>query len=233
MPQRALPGTYVIVIEDDERIRFALEQALRARGYGVGTAADGRSGHRLVESRRPDVILLDLGLPDIDGIDLLLELRTLCAVPIIVTTARDQDADIIRALETGADDYLVKPFSVDHLQARIRAALRRTQPGVAKHVTIGELHVDPSTRTATLRGEQIDLSRKEFDLLAYLALHHERVVSKRELLGAIWGLPWGGSDKTVDVHISWLRRKLGESAGAPRYIQAVRGIGLRLVEPSR
>jgi DNA-binding response OmpR family regulator len=224
--------THVLLIEDDDRIRLSLEHALVDRGYVVTAAGTGFVGYDLLVARHPDVTLLDLGLPDLDGLDVLALIRAVSPAPVIVATARDGDVDIVRTLEAGADDYLVKPFSVDHLDARIKAVLRRTQPGVAERVTVGALDVDPSTRTATLDGRILDLSRKEFDLLAYLAARSERVVPKRELLSEIWDQPWGGADKTVDVHLSWLRRKLGESASEPRYLRSVRGVGVQLVDPA-
>jgi DNA-binding response OmpR family regulator len=223
--------TLFALIEDDPSIRHSLTQALTQRGYHVVSADNGLSGYELVIDRHPDVVLLDLGLPDIDGLEVLKMLRAKTPVPVVVATARDQDGDIIRALETGADDYLVKPFSVDHLEARLRAVLRRTQPGIPRTVTIGQLCIDPSLRVAQLSGEVLDLSRKEFELLAYLGARADRVVSKRELLSAIWDQPWGGADKTIDVHLSWLRRKLGETASAPRYLRVIRGVGVQLVDP--
>jgi DNA-binding response OmpR family regulator len=223
--------THVVVIEDDERIRTSLVRELSVRGYGVSSASSGRAGYALVVDRRPEVTLLDLGLPDLDGLDVLTLIRGVSPAPLIVATARDQESEIVRALEAGADDYLVKPFSADHLDARIKAVLRRTQPGFVAPVAVGALEIDPSARIATLDGRDLDLSRKEFDLLAYLAARSDRVVSKQELLSEIWDQPWGGADKTVDVHLSWLRRKLGESADEPRYLRSVRGVGVRLVDP--
>jgi DNA-binding response OmpR family regulator len=225
--------TLIVLIEDDARIRASLEESLVARGYAVASAATGRRGYELICERRPDVVLLDLGLPDQDGLEVLASLRSVSAAPVIVTTARDQDPEIVRTLEAGADDYLVKPFSADHLEARVKAVLRRTQPGVVAPVVIGALSIDPAQRRAFLAGAPLDLSRKEFDLLAYLGARSDRVVSKRELLAAIWDQPWGGADKTVDVHLSWLRRKLGETASDPRYLRSVRGVGVRLVDPAQ
>jgi two-component system KDP operon response regulator KdpE len=160
-------------------------------------------------------------------------LRAVSAVPVIVATARDDDGSVVAALDAGADDYVVKPFSAGQLEARIRAVLRRAADpdGGPRSVTVGDLTVDPRSRRVVHAGEPVELSPKEFDLLAYLAARAGTVVPKRELLAEVWQLPYGGSDKTVDLHLSWLRRKLGESAAEPRLLQTVRGVGVRLAEP--
>lgn len=224
----------VLVVEDDERIRTSLIRALRDRGHAVTSAATALAGLRLAVDERPDLVVLDLGLPDLDGRELLRMLRAVSAVPVIVATARDDDESVVRSLDAGADDYVVKPFAAGQLEARIRAVLRRAagdDDAAAAPVTIGALTVDPRTRRVTHAGEPVELSPKEFDLLAYLAARAGTVVAKRELLTEVWQLPYGGSDKTVDVHLSWLRRKLGESAAAPRLLHTVRGVGVRLAEP--
>jgi len=224
----------LLVVEDDERIRSALIRALRERGHAVSSAGTALTGLKQAVEERPDLVVLDLGLPDLDGRELLRMLRAVSAVPVIVATARDDDESVVQALDAGADDYVVKPFQAGQLEARIRAVLRRAA-GVADaamaSVTVGDLTVDPRGRRVTLGGRAVELSPKEFDLLAHLAARVGTVVSKRELLSEVWQLPYGGSDKTVDVHLSWLRRKLGESAAAPRLLQTVRGVGVRLAEP--
>jgi len=224
----------LLVVEDDERIRSALIRALRDRGHAVSSAATALAGLRLAVEEWPDLVVLDLGLPDLDGRELLRMLRAVSDVPVIVATARDDDESVVLALDAGADDYVVKPFAAGQLEARIRAVLRRAA-GVADAVpaamTVGDLTVDARTRRVDLGGEAVDLSPKEFDLLAYLAARAGTVVSRRELLTEVWQLPYGGSDKTVDVHLSWLRRKLGESAASPRLLHTVRGVGVRLAEP--
>jgi DNA-binding response OmpR family regulator len=161
-------------------------------------------------------------------------LRSVSKVPVIVATARDDDRAVVAALDAGADDYVVKPFSAEALDARIRAVLRRTTPaeGASSKMTVGDLVVDQRTRTATLAGTVLDLRPREFDLLAYLAARPGEVVSKRTLLAEVWQSPYGGADKTVDVHLSWLRRKLGETAAEPRMLHTVRGVGVKLVEPT-
>ena len=222
----------LLVVEDDERIRTALIRALRERGHAVESAGTAMSGLQQAVEGRPDLVVLDLGLPDLDGAELLRMLRAVSTVPVIVATARDDDGSIVSALDAGADDYVLKPFQAGQLEARIRAVLRRAggveAPSAA---TVGDLTVDPRTRRVTLAGAPVELAPKEFDLLAYLAARVGTVVTKRELLREVWQLPYGGSDKTVDVHLSWLRRKLGESAAQPRLIQTVRGVGVRLAEP--
>ena len=224
----------LLVIEDDERIRTALIRALRDRGHAVTSAGTALAGLQQAVEDRPDLVVLDLGLPDLDGRELLRMLRAVSSVPVVVATARDDDDSVVQALDAGADDYVLKPFRADQLEARIRAVLRRAA-GVAdaaqQPMTVGRLTVDPRSRRVTLGGQPVELSPKEFDLLAHLAARAGAVVSKRELLAEVWQLPYGGSDKTVDVHLSWLRRKLGESAAEPRLLQTVRGVGVRLAEP--
>jgi two-component system KDP operon response regulator KdpE len=224
---------HLLIIEDDARIRGALTRALGDRGHSVTSADSALSGLQRALDLKPDLIILDLGLPDLDGRELLRMLRAVSAVPVIVATARDESSAVVEALEAGADDYVVKPFDADQLAARITAVLRRASAAdlpQAAHV-IGDLSVDPRTRRVVLDGRAIELSPKEFDLLAFLVARAGTVISKRELLAEVWRLPYGGADKTVDVHLSWLRTKLGETAAEPRYIQTVRGVGVRVAAP--
>src|SRR4051794_20590138 len=182
---------------------------------------------------RPDLVVLDLGLPDLDGRELLRMLRAVSTVPVIVATARDDEAEIVRVLDAGADDYLVKPFTAAQLDARVRAVLRRGgEKPEPVALTVGGLRIDAGARTATLDGRDLDLTPREFDLLHFLAGRAGQVVTKRQLLAEVWQVPYGGADKTVDVHLSWLRRKLGETAQEPRYLHTVRGVGIRLSEPA-
>jgi two-component system, OmpR family, KDP operon response regulator KdpE len=224
---------HLLIVEDDERIRTALIRALRERGHAVTSAGTAMAGLQAAVDDRPDLVVLDLGLPDLDGGELLRMLRAVSAVPVVVATARDDDDSVVRALDAGADDYVIKPFRADQLEARIRAVLRRTAGGAdtSAPITVGDLTVDVRGRRVAYAGRPVDLSPKEFDLLAHLAARAGAVVSKRELLTEVWQLPYGGSDKTVDVHLSWLRRKLGESGAEPRLLQTVRGVGVRLSEP--
>ena len=223
----------LVLIEDDPAIRTALERALSRRGHAVYAAPTAMAGLELVTSRSPDVVVLDLGLPDVDGTQVLGMIRGISAVPVIVATARDDEDEMVRVLDLGADDYVVKPFSAEQLEARLRAVLRRgrTADDPDPALTVGGLSIDRSTRVVTLDGRPLDLTRMEFDLLAYLAGRAGRVVSKRQLMAEVWQQPYGGADKTVDVHLSWLRRKLGETAAEPRFLQTVRGVGVKLVDP--
>ena len=222
----------VLLIEDDLAIRTALTRALTDRGHVVASEPAAMRGLQHVLDDPPDLVVLDLGLPDVDGLQLLRMLRPVSAVPVIVATARDDDVSTVRALDAGADDYVVKPFSAQALDARIRAVLRRTSPDAPNpRFQVGDLVVDVRARTALLADEPLDLRPREFDLLAYLAARPGEVVTKRELLAEVWGQPYGGADKTVDVHLSWLRRKLGETAAEPRLLHTVRGVGVKLTAP--
>ena len=223
----------VLVIEDDFRVREAVARALADRGHAVDTVASGIEGVERVVNNAPQIVVLDLGLPDLDGSEVLKMIRAVSSVPVIVATARDDEAEVVKLLNAGADDYVIKPYPSSQLEARIRAVSRRAS-GDSDDATVrvGELAIDTDGRVATLDGAELELTRMEFDLLAYLASNEGRVVSKRELLGEVWRQPYGGADKTVDVHISWLRKKLGESAADPRYLHTVRGVGVKLQPPS-
>ena len=225
--------THVLVIEDDPAIRSSLVRSLTDRGHAVTSARAGMPGLQQALDEQPDLVLLDLGLPDLDGHSLLTMLRAVRRTPVIVITARDDDPSVVRALDAGADDYVVKPFGMDQLEARIRAVLRRTSAdGPGGPLRVGEIVVDATSRQATLRGTDLDLSRREFDLLHLLARRAGEVVTKREILAEVWNQPYGGGERTVDVHLSWLRRKLGETAAHPVYLHSVRGVGVRLAPPS-
>ncbi|MET1074008.1 MAG: response regulator transcription factor [Umezawaea sp.] len=222
----------VLLIEDDPRIRTALIRGLADRGHAVTWAPTALAGLEMAVGDRPDLVVLDLGLPDLDGVTMLRMLRGVSRVPVVVATARDGESEIVTVLDAGADDYLVKPFGAAQLDARIRAVLRRGgEHAEDAAVVVGGLRVDPKSRRASLDGLALDLTPREFDLLHYLACRAGEVVGKRELLTEVWRLPYGGPDKTVDVHLSWLRRKLGETAQEARYLHAVRGVGVRLSAP--
>jgi DNA-binding response OmpR family regulator len=222
----------ILIVEDEFSIRNALTSFLAGAGHSVEALASGMEGVQRALQGELDVVVLDLGLPDVDGSEVLKMIRAVSTVPVIVATARDDEEEIVRILKSGADDYVVKPFSGAQLQARIEAILRRAGSEAPQGpITIGDLVIDTERRTVLLAAEPVDLTRKEFDLLAYLASRAGAVASKREVLAEVWRQPYGGADKTVDVHLSVLRRKLGETAAEPRYIRTVHGVGVKLVDP--
>jgi DNA-binding response OmpR family regulator len=222
----------VLLVEDDAAIRIALTRSLHDHGHVVTSVGSGMPALTAAVEHRPDVVLLDLGLPDVDGADVLSMLRAVSDVPVIIATARDDEADVVRLLDLGADDYVIKPFTAAQLNARIKAVLRRSgRADGDPAIVVGGLRIDTRSREVTIDGRVVDLARKEFDLLLVLARRSGEVVTKRDLLAEVWQQAWGGSDRTVDVHLSWLRRKLGESAKQPRYLHSVRGVGVRLVAP--
>jgi DNA-binding response OmpR family regulator len=224
----------IVLVEDDVEIRRLVADALAAQGHDVESAAAAMEGLELSVKGKPDLVVMDLGLPDLDGTELLRMIRAVSEVPIIVITARGADEVVVRTLDSGADDYLVKPFSVAQLEARVRALLRRgSGGGTDETVQVGELRIDSAAREATLDGRVLDLSPKEFDLLRVLAGRAGEVVSKRALMAEVWREPYGGAERTVDVHLSWLRNKLGETAQDPRYLRTVHGVGVKLVDPDR
>jgi len=222
----------ILLVEDDAHIRQTLARTLADFGHDVTSAGTGMAGVQASVSGDNDLVVLDLGLPDVDGAQALQMIRAVSDVPVIIATARDDQDEIVQLLNSGADDYVTKPFTAAHLEARIRAVLRRAQEETTEPLTIGPLVIDQAAHEVTLDGTTIDLSAKEFDLLAYLASHEGHMISKRRLLAEVWHQPYGGGDKTVDVHLSWLRRKLGESASEPKFIHTKRGVGVKLVNPS-
>jgi len=222
----------VLLVEDEESITTPLTAALAREGFDAAVAGTAAEALELARSLEPDVVLLDLMLPDGSGLDVCRELRRTSKVPIIVVTARGDEADRVVGLELGADDYVVKPFSARELVARIRAVLRRTEalaePPADEVLRVGPLAVDSARRVASLDGEALELSRKEFEVLQLLARESGRVVTRERLLEEVWDTAWFGSTKTLDVHVSALRRKLGDDPSAPRLIHTVRGVGFRL-----
>jgi len=231
---------HVTVIEDEASISDPLRSALEREGYAVSVEPTGTGGLESVRRGEPDIVLLDLNLPDLDGRDVCRAIRQTSDVPIIMLTARGLETDRVVGLELGADDYLVKPFSMAELIARIRAVLRRTgdraapaaAPATSTAIEIGEVSIDPATHVATHAGATLDLPRREFDLLHMLMAHAGIVLARNKLMDEVWGVDWFGSTKTLDVHIAGLRRRLGDDAHEPRYIHTVRGVGFRFASPA-
>jgi DNA-binding response OmpR family regulator len=222
-------GPLVLVVEDEESIAQPLAQALARKGFRPAVARSGAEAVELASSLDPDAVLLDLALPDMDGRDVCRTLRRSSDVPIIMVTASGTVIDRVVGLEIGADDYVVKPFAVGELVARLRAILRRGRSTPTTEVlAIQDLRIDLGARRVWRSDEEIDLTRKEFNLLARLAGEVGRVVTRESLMSDVWDENWFGSTKTLDVHIAWLRRKLGDDPTAPRYIHTVRGVGFRL-----
>ena len=224
----------ILLVEDDRNITAALTRALSDAGHVVRPVGQAAAALKILTEERPDLVILDLGLPDIDGTDALRMMRSVSEVPVIVATARRSEADIITLLSAGADDYVTKPFSGGHILARIAAVLRRTRVAAdttPNTITVGELEISPRQRRASLGGRPLQLTRREFDVLTYLAERVGQVVSRRELLTEVWNQSRIGEEQTIDVHISWLRRKLGETAAAPRFLHTVRGVGVMMVDP--
>jgi DNA-binding response OmpR family regulator len=215
-----------VVIEDDEAIGAIVGTYLEQAGFDVIRECTGEGGLHAVDEREPRFVVLDLGLPDVDGFELCRRLRAGGDVPILILTARDEEVDRIIGLELGADDYLTKPFSPRELVARVRAILRRTEPGESGVIEIGDLRVDLRTRTATFAASPLSLRTLEFELLAELARNAGHVVKRNLLLDRVWGISFAGGTRTVDVHVAQLRKKLGR----PELIQTVRGIGYRLLD---
>ena len=223
------PRRTILLVEDETSITEPLAEALRSEGFDTEVA--GTVAQALELARRdPDLVLLDVMLPDGSGLDVCRELRSRSQVPIIMLTARGEASDRIVGLELGADDYVVKPFSAREVVARIRAVLRRAdapEPTEDGPIEIGGLRLDPSRREALLAGEALELSRKEFDLLHLLMRNAGSVVSRERLIDEVWDPNWFGSTKTLDVHVSGIRRKLSDDPSRPRYLHTVRGVGFR------
>jgi two-component system response regulator RegX3 len=220
----------VLLIEDEMAIAEPLSAMLREEGFEpliAGTASDGLEAFR---RSRPDVILLDVVLPDGDGRDVLREIRAVSRIPVVMLTVRNEELDKVVGLELGADDYVTKPFGAAELIARIRAVLRRSTappPGEPSAIEIGDVRIDLATRTVTRSGEPLALTVREFDLLRVLMENASHVVRRGELMDEVWDVNWWGSTKTLDIHVSSLRKKLGDDAASPRYIHTARGVGFR------
>ena len=225
-------GARILFVEDEAAIADPFGRALARQGFEIVAARSVAEARARFARQAPDLVLLDLTLPDGDGRDLCRELRSASQVPIIMLTARGTELDRVTGLEIGADDYVVKPFAVGEVVARIRAVLRRGRGARPSdpEVVVGELTLDRAARQAFIAHTELDLTRKEFDLLDRLARNPGHVVTRETLMSDVWDENWFGSTKTLDVHISWLRRKLGDDPLDPRYIHTVRGVGFRLGE---
>lgn len=226
-----LPAPVALVIDDEPQIRRLLRVTLEANGYRVFDAANGQDGVAQTAQRRPDVVLLDLGLPDLDGVEVLKRLREWSKVPVLILSVRDAEDDKVAALDAGADDYVTKPFNSAELLARLRAALRHAQPpGVESIFRTGHLEVDLAARVARRRGAEVKLTPIEYSLLRLLVLHAGKVLTHRQLLTEVWGPKAVEQTHYLRVHIAHLREKLEDKPGESDLIQTEPGIGYRLVE---
>ncbi|MEP7214716.1 MAG: response regulator transcription factor [Anaerolineaceae bacterium] len=224
------PKSRILVVEDEETLLFALAHNLQHAGYTVLTAARGDDGLKLARDQKPDLIVLDVMLPGVDGIQVCRLLRRDSTVPIIMLTALGGEGDRVAGLDTGADDYLPKPFGMRELLARVRALLRRTAPHstealIAPVVATGDLALDPERRELARGGKVVRMKPKEFDLLLFFAQHRGRVFSREQILNEVWGHDFYGGPRTVDVHVRWLRQKIETDAGNPLRLRTVRGSG--------
>lgn len=232
MSREGTGGSRLLVVEDDDGIREMLRYNLAAAGFSVQEARDGTAGLRTARSSEPDLILLDLMLPGMSGLDFCRALRKTSRVPIIMLTARDTEVDKVVGLELGADDYITKPFSMREVVARVNSVLRRAEPdsrsprAVPEVVSIASFVLDRGARRVLLDGREVKLTAREFDLLSHLLAHEGRVQTRDALLEHVWGSDFMGDRKTIDVHVRWLREKFAERA--PFNIVTVRGIGYRL-----
>ena len=217
--------TSVLLAEDDTSISDPLARALRREGYLVSVTPDGAQTLDRALAGGIDVIVLDIGLPELDGLEVCRRVRAEGqGVPVLILTARADEVDTVVGLDAGADDYVTKPFRLAELLARVRALLRR---GTSETPVVQGVRIEPDSRRAWLGGTELQLTTKEFDLLRVLVREGGKVVTREQIMREVWDTNWWGSTKTLDMHISWLRRKLGDDAGSPRYITTVRGVGFR------
>ena len=229
----------ILIVDDDALMRRSLTFHLEQAGYRVHAAANAEDGLAFVQYSPPDLVLLDISLPGMDGLDALRELKARHNLPVIFLTAHRRELDEVVGLELGADDYITKPFDVDVVLAHIKAVLRRVNENsrpekTAERITLGDLDIDPNAHTASCAGRSLDLSPREFDLLLALASQPEKVISTEDLLAQVWGAEFIGQPQVVYVHIRWLRQKLEADPTRPKWIQTVRGVGYKLVpQPAR
>lgn len=224
------PRPLALVVDDEAPLAALVRSYLEREGFEVETAGDGEAGVRVARERRPDVIVLDLMLPGMDGIEACRQIRAFSDAYILMLTAKAEEVDKIVGLSTGADDYVTKPFSPGELVARVRALLRRPREGSGERFAVrrfGDLEIDPLAREVRRDGEPVELTRLEFELLDTLSEQPRVAFTRRQLLERVWG-PWFGDEHVVDVHVANLRRKLGDEARAGRYVRTVRGVGYRM-----
>jgi two-component system OmpR family response regulator len=230
---KEMPNIGVLIVEDDQTLLSVLEYNLAKEGYNVVTAADGVEALEAARRDKPDLIILDIMLPKMSGFEVCRILRKEMTVPILMLTAREDEIDKVVGLDLGADDYMTKPFSMRELLARVRAMLRRVEmqapkPSGETLFKVGDIEVDIGCHTATKGGNVLNLTPKEFDLLAFLSKNKGLVFSRDHLLEKIWGYDYLGGTRTVDVHMRWLREKIEDNPGKPKYLVTVRGVGYRL-----
>jgi len=227
--------TRILLVDDEPLITDSLTYSLRREGFEVKAVVDGAQALKAVDEYQPDLIVLDLMLPDISGLEVCRRLRTNSTTPVIMLTARGEEIDRVLGLEVGADDYLAKPFSFRELLARIRSTLRRVeldrQSTQMQPVVLRQMSLDPTARRVFKGDNELQLSAREFDLLAILMKNAGRALSREELLAQVWGEEWIGDPRTLDVHVRWLRMKVEEDPASPQYIQTVRGYGYRFAGP--
>lgn len=227
--------TSILLVDDEPLITDSLSYSLQREGFEVRSVTDGAGALEAIEDFDPDLIVLDLMLPDISGLEVCRRLRSHSSTPVIMLTARGEEIDRVLGLEVGADDYLAKPFSFRELLARIRATLRRVeldrQLQGAQAVTLRRLTLDPTARRVFRDDQELQLSAREFDLLALLMKNAGRALSREELLSKVWGEEWIGDPRTLDVHVRWIRMKIEEDPASPEYLQTVRGYGYRFAGP--
>jgi DNA-binding response OmpR family regulator len=217
----------VLLVEDEENLASLVTAYLEREGFGVVLVGSGSEALSALERETVRLVILDLTLPDMDGLEVCRQIRSRSSVPVVMLTARDDEVDRLAGLEVGADDYIGKPFSPKELVARMKAVLRRSGPQVEEELVLGDVVMRRSAREVTVAGEPLELRAKEFDLLAYLITNRGAVLSRDRLLERVWGLDYSGGTRTVDVHVAQLRRKLGR----PKLIRTIRGVGYKAVQP--
>ena len=223
-----------LIVDDEPHITELLRDVLEREGFDVAVAADGQAALRRARQHHPDLVVLDLGLPGLDGFEVCRALRKESAAPIVVVSARGSEVDRVVGLELGADDYVVKPFSTRELVARVRAVMRRSgmaPPPAGRARTVGGIDIDADRREVNVDGKRVPLKPREFDLLWLLVCNEGRVFTRDQLIEAVWGFDYEGDPRTVDVHVRRIRKAIGDDAAAPRYIHTVHGLGYKLTAP--